>query len=64
MIDVMNPVGAPAAPFCPASVTALSASRIAVVVIAILALVIATAFSKRGSIAEEQAGGPEAKPAA
>ncbi len=64
MIKVMNLVAILAAPFCPASVTEVSASRIVVVVVAILALAIATAFSKRGSIAEEQAGGSEAKAAA
>lgn len=64
MIKVMNLVGILAAPFCPTSVTELSAPRIVVVVVALLALTIATAFSKRGSIAEEQAGGSEAKAAA
>jgi K(+)-stimulated pyrophosphate-energized sodium pump len=64
MIKVMNLVGILAAPFCPASVTEVSASRIVVVVVALLALGIATAFSRRGSIAQEQAGGTEAKAAA
>jgi len=64
MIKVMNLVGILAAPFCPTSITEVSASRIVVVIVAIIALAIATAFSKRGSIAEEQAGGAQAKAAA
>ena len=64
MIKVMNLVAILAAPFCPASISEVSASRIVVVIVAIAALAIATAFSKRGSIAEEQAGGSQAKAAA
>src|SRR5207244_13541724 len=52
MIKVMNLVGILAAPFAPASITAVSAARIVVVVLSISLLAVAVVFSKRGAITE------------
>jgi K(+)-stimulated pyrophosphate-energized sodium pump len=64
MIKVMNLVAILAAPFVPVDISEVSFGRIAVVVLSIALLWVAVAFSKRGSIAEEQGGGAEAKAAA
>src|SRR5208282_3549854 len=64
MIKVMNLVGILAAPFAPATLSGWSAGRVAVVVLSIVLLGVAVAFSKRGSIAEESAAGPQVKAAA
>jgi K(+)-stimulated pyrophosphate-energized sodium pump len=56
MIKVMNLVGILAAPFCTTSLSEVTATRILVVVVAITLLGVAVAFSKRGSIAEENEG--------
>jgi K(+)-stimulated pyrophosphate-energized sodium pump len=64
MIKVMNLVGILAAPFTTVSVGGVSAARVIIVAIAVIALAIAVAFSKRGSLAEEGSVGSEAKAAA
>jgi K(+)-stimulated pyrophosphate-energized sodium pump len=64
MIKVMNLVGILAAPFCTTSLNQVTVTRVAVTVLAIALLAIAVAFSKRGSIASEQAEAGEAKAAA
>ncbi len=64
MIKVMNLVAILAAPFAPTSISEMSATRIIVVVVAFLALATATAFSKRGSIADAHEGESETKAAA
>ncbi len=64
MIKVMNLVGILAAPFCTTSLSEVTGTRIFVVVLSIVLLGIAVAFSKRGSIAEEQAEAGESKVAA
>jgi K(+)-stimulated pyrophosphate-energized sodium pump len=64
MIKVMNLVGILAAPFTTTSVGGVSVTRVAIVIIAVVALAIAVAFSKRGSLAEEGSVGSEAKAAA
>jgi len=56
MIKVMNLVGILAAPFCTTSLSEVTGTRIAVVVVSLVLLGVAVAFSKRGSIAEEQEG--------
>ena len=56
MIKVMNLVGILAAPFCTTSLSEVSATRILVVVVSIVLLGVAVAFSKRGSIAEVSEG--------
>lgn len=56
MIKVMNLVGILAAPFCTTSLDTVTATRILVVVVSIILLGVAVAFSKRGSIAEEGEG--------
>jgi K(+)-stimulated pyrophosphate-energized sodium pump len=53
MIKVMNLVGILAAPFAPASLSEMSWTRVAVVLVSLTALTIGVIFSKRGSIAEE-----------
>src|SRR5207245_6399239 len=53
MIKVMNLVAILAAPFTSIAVGGITPLRVAVVVLAIIALSIAVTFSKRGSIAEE-----------
>jgi K(+)-stimulated pyrophosphate-energized sodium pump len=63
MIKVMNLVGILAAPFCTTSLSEVTLGRILVVVAAIVMLGIAVAFSKRGSLAEEEAA-EQAKAAA
>jgi K(+)-stimulated pyrophosphate-energized sodium pump len=64
MIKVMNLVGILAAPFAPASIGEVSGGRILIVVVAVVALSIAVAFSKKGSIAEEAGAGAATKAAA
>ncbi len=64
MIKVMNLVGILAAPFTTTSVGGVSATRVIIVAVAVIALAIAVAFSKRGSLADEQSVGGEAKAAA
>jgi len=61
MIKVMNLVGILAAPF---TISAGATTSAVVVIISIAALAIAVAFSKRGSIAEEEAAGGTGKLAA
>ena len=56
MIKVMNLVGILAAPFCTATLSEVTATRIFVVVLSLVLLGVAVAFSKRGSIAEETEG--------
>lgn len=56
MIKVMNLVGILAAPFCTTSLDTVTATRILVVVVSLILLGVAVAFSKRGSIAEEGEG--------
>jgi K(+)-stimulated pyrophosphate-energized sodium pump len=53
MIKVMNLVGILAAPFCTQNLSDLTATRVIVTVVSIVALAGAVAFSKRGSLAEE-----------
>ncbi|MGH7908213.1 MAG: sodium-translocating pyrophosphatase [Candidatus Binataceae bacterium] len=62
MIKVMNLVGILAAPFTSLSIAHVTAGRIAITVLSIVMLAIATGLSKRGSIAEEaaHAGGEKA----
>jgi K(+)-stimulated pyrophosphate-energized sodium pump len=64
MIKVMNLVAILAAPFCTASLSNVTGTRIFVVVLSVVLLAVATIFSKRGSIAEEQAQATQAKAAA
>jgi K(+)-stimulated pyrophosphate-energized sodium pump len=64
MIKVMNLVGILAAPFCTAPLGQITLTRICVVVLSIGLLGLATIFSKRGSIAEEQGQVGQAKVAA
>jgi K(+)-stimulated pyrophosphate-energized sodium pump len=64
MIKVMNLVGILAAPFAPATIGEVSGGRILIVVVAVVALSIAVAFSKKGSIAEEAGAGATTKAAA
>jgi len=56
MIKVMNLVGILAAPFCTTSLNEVTATRVLVVVLSIVLLGIAVAFSKRGSIADVTEG--------
>ena len=53
MIKVMNLVAILAAPFTTVGFGGITPVRVAVVVLAIVALAVAVIFSKRGSIAEE-----------
>ncbi|MCL5044071.1 MAG: sodium-translocating pyrophosphatase [Deltaproteobacteria bacterium] len=64
MIKVMNLVAILAAPFTPASISHPTAGRIVVVLLSIALLAIAVAFSKRGSIADEQGSEQRARVAA
>ncbi len=64
MIKVMNLVGILAAPFTTVHVGTVSATSLGVTILALVALSIAVILSKRGSIAEEGAGGGQAKAAA
>jgi K(+)-stimulated pyrophosphate-energized sodium pump len=64
MIKVMNLVAILAAPFTPASISELSATRVIVVALSVVLLAVAVVFSKRGSIAEEPVVGATAKAAA
>src|SRR5262249_11251652 len=54
MIKVMNLVGILAAPFCTTSLNDVTVGRVVVVALSVSLLAVAVAFSKRGSIAEEQ----------
>ena len=64
MIKVMNLVGILAAPFTTVEVGAISATSLLITAVAVVMLAIAVILSKRGSIAEEQAGAGQAKVAA
>jgi K(+)-stimulated pyrophosphate-energized sodium pump len=64
MIKVMNLVGILAAPFCTTPINHLTVARVVVVVVSIVLLAIAVAFSKRGSLAGESAESAGAKQAA
>jgi K(+)-stimulated pyrophosphate-energized sodium pump len=56
MIKVMNLVAILAAPFCTATLSEVTATRVLVVLVSLVLLGVAVAFSKRGSIAEEAEG--------
>ncbi len=64
MIKVMNLVGILAAPFAPAAIGEVTAGRVLIVVLSVVLLGVAVAFSKKGSIAEEAGGGATTKAAA
>jgi K(+)-stimulated pyrophosphate-energized sodium pump len=64
MIKVMNLVAILAAPFTPASLSEVSATRIIVVLLSVGLLALAVMLSKRGSIAEERQAPASAKAAA
>ena len=64
MIKVMNLVGILAAPFCTAAINDVTVTRVVVVVVSIVLLAIAVAFSKRGSLAGESTEAGTAKVAA
>ncbi len=64
MIKVMNLVGILAAPFCTTSISNVTLGRVAVVLLSIVLLGVAVAFSKRGSLAAEQRQEAGAKAAA
>ncbi|MGH7778652.1 MAG: sodium-translocating pyrophosphatase [Candidatus Binataceae bacterium] len=64
MIKVMNLVGILAAPFCTTAINDVTVTRVAVVVISIVLLGVATVFSKRGSLASESTAADTAKAAA
>jgi K(+)-stimulated pyrophosphate-energized sodium pump len=64
MIKVMNLVGILAAPFTPAVIGEVTLGRILIVVLSVVLLSIAVAFSKKGSIAEEAGAGATTKAAA
>ncbi|HEY6420352.1 MAG TPA: sodium-translocating pyrophosphatase [Candidatus Binataceae bacterium] len=64
MIKVMNLVAILAAPFCTGALAEVSVTRVVVVVVSLVLLAIAVAFSKRGSIAEEASEAGETKVAA
>ena len=64
MIKVMNLVGILAAPFCTTAINDVTLTRVVVVVVSIVLLGIAVAFSKRGSLAGESTEAGTAKVAA
>ena len=64
MIKVMNLVGILAAPFTSIGIEGITAARVIIVVVALIALSVAVAFSKRGSLADEPTAAGEAKAAA
>jgi K(+)-stimulated pyrophosphate-energized sodium pump len=64
MIKVMNLVGILAAPFTPLGMGGVTAGRIFIVVLSLVLLGVAVAFSKKGSIAEEPGAGAATKAAA
>ena len=64
MIKVMNLVAILAAPFAPATITAVTLGRVLVVILSVALLATAVILSKRGSIAEEAGAGATAKAAA
>ncbi|HUY26081.1 MAG TPA: sodium-translocating pyrophosphatase [Candidatus Binataceae bacterium] len=64
MIKVMNLVGILAAPFCTTAINDVTLTRVAVVVVSIVLLAVAVAFSKRGSLAGEGNEAGTAKAAA
>ena len=64
MIKVMNLVGILAAPFTSIGIEGITAARVIIVVVALAALWVAVAFSKRGSLADEPSVGGETKAAA
>ena len=64
MIKVMNLVAILAAPFCTTALQNVTLVRVLVVALSVGLLTLAVVFSKRGSIAAEQAQAGEAKAAA
>ncbi len=64
MIKVMNLVGILAAPFAPAAIGEVTLGRVLIVVLSLVLLGVAVAFSKKGSIAEEAGAGAATKAAA
>jgi len=64
MIKVMNLVGILAAPFAPQAISAVTTGRVLIVAVSVIALSIAVALSKTGSIAEEAGAGATTKAAA
>jgi K(+)-stimulated pyrophosphate-energized sodium pump len=64
MIKVMNLVGILAAPFAPQAISEVTTGRVLIVVVSVVALSIAVALSKTGSIAEESGAGATTKAAA
>ena len=64
MIKVMNLVGILAAPFCTASLSVVTPTRVIVTTLSVVMLAIAVAFSKRGSLADESPVAKETKAAA
>ncbi len=64
MIKVMNLVGILAAPFCTTAINDVTLTRVVVVVVSLVLLGVAVAFSKRGSLAGESNEAGAAKVAA
>ncbi len=64
MIKVMNLVAILAAPFAPATISAVTVGRVLVVILSVGLLATAVILSKRGSIAEDAGAGATAKAAA
>jgi K(+)-stimulated pyrophosphate-energized sodium pump len=64
MIKVMNLVGILAAPFCTTAINDVTLTRVIVVVVSVVLLAVAVAFSKRGSLASETTEAGTAKVAA
>ncbi len=64
MIKVMNLVGILAAPFAPQAISEVTTGRVLIVAVSVIALSIAVALSKTGSIAEEAGAGATTKAAA
>ena len=64
MIKVMNLVGILAAPFCTTAINDVTLTRVVVVVVSLVLLGVAVAFSKRGSLAGESNAAGAAKVAA
>jgi K(+)-stimulated pyrophosphate-energized sodium pump len=64
MIKVMNLVAILAAPFTTISIGGISALRVVIVIVSLIALGVAVVFSKRGSLADEPNAAGETKAAA
>jgi K(+)-stimulated pyrophosphate-energized sodium pump len=64
MIKVMNLVAILVAPFCTASLSVVTPTRVIVTTVSVVMLAIAVAFSKRGSLADESPVAKETKAAA